>query len=153
MKTSVCKAFSFIFAEEATIAENNVINFISRTFSIQSMPFFLWLLAFSIRHKQNKQTNKSIKTIEEKQIFRKQKIWNACIQMKKKKMEWKPKWTCVEFPYCPLDVCKIRVTSVLAPGHVQLFASNAYLNSSSHTTCSANFTCSLCSGLATVWMK
>lgn len=49
--------------------------------------------------------------------------------------------------YCPLDVCKIRVTSVEAPGHVQLFASNAYLNSSSQTTCSANFTCSLCSGL------
>lgn len=49
--------------------------------------------------------------------------------------------------YCPRDVCNINVTSVLAPGHVQLFANNAYLNSSSHTTCSANLTCNLCSGL------
>lgn len=39
------------------------------------------------------------------------------------------------------------MTRVLAPGHVQLFANRAYLNSSSHTTCSANLTCNLCSGL------
>lgn len=49
--------------------------------------------------------------------------------------------------HCPRDVCNINVTSVLAPGHVQLLANNAYLNSSSHTTCSANLTCNLCSGL------
>lgn len=55
----------------------------------------------------------------------------------------------VVYTYCPRDVCSSRVTSVLAPGQVQLLASNAYLNSSSQTTCSANFTCSLCSGLAT----
>lgn len=74
MKTSVCKAFSFVFAEEATIAENNVINFISRTFSIQSMPFFLWLLAFPIRHKKDKQNG-----WEKKKYFANKKIakWNG----------------------------------------------------------------------------
>lgn len=49
--------------------------------------------------------------------------------------------------YCPRDVCNSNVTNVLAPGQVQLLANKAYLNSSSHTTCSANFTCNLCSGL------
>lgn len=56
-------------------------------------------------------------------------------------------------PSWPLDVCKRRVTSVDAPGHVQLLANRAYLNSSSHTTCSANFTWSLFSGrkICTYW--
>lgn len=49
--------------------------------------------------------------------------------------------------YCPRDVCSSSVTSVDAPGHVQLLANNAYLSSSSHTTCSANLTCNLFSGL------
>lgn len=48
--------------------------------------------------------------------------------------------------HCPLDVCSSSVTSVEVPGHVQLLASSAYLNSSSQTTCSANLTCSLFSG-------
>lgn len=51
--------------------------------------------------------------------------------------------------YCPRLVCSSNVTRVLAPGQVQLLANNAYLNSSSHTTCSANLTCNLCSGLQT----
>lgn len=51
------------------------------------------------------------------------------------------------YTYCPRDVCNNSVTRVLAPGHVQLLANKAYLNSSSHTTCSANLTWSLCSGL------
>lgn len=59
----------------------------------------------------------------------------------------------VDNTHCPLDVCKINVTKVLAPGHVQLFANNAYLNSSSQTTCSANFTCNLCSGLNEIIQK
>lgn len=49
--------------------------------------------------------------------------------------------------YWPREVCRRRVTRVEAPGHVQLFANKAYLNSSSHTTYSANFTCNLFSGL------
>lgn len=48
--------------------------------------------------------------------------------------------------YCPLEVCRSNVTKVEIPGHTQLFASRAYLNSSSHTTCSANFTWTLFSG-------
>ena len=39
--------------------------------------------------------------------------------------------------YVPRDVCSRSVTSVDMPGHMQLLASKAYLNSSSHTTCSA----------------
>jgi len=57
------------------------------------------------------------------------------------------------YTYCPRDVWSSRVTSVLAPGQVQLLASRAYLNSSSQTTCSANFTCSLCSGLREAEMR
>lgn len=38
--------------------------------------------------------------------------------------------------YCPRDVCNNNVTNVDVPGQRQLFANNAYLNSSSHTTCS-----------------
>ena len=34
-------------------------------------------------------------------------------------------------------MCRSKVTRVDAPGHRQLLASSAYLNSSSHTTCSA----------------
>lgn len=55
--------------------------------------------------------------------------------------------TFIAFTYCPLEVCSSSVTRVDVPGHVQLLASSAYLNSSSHTTCSANLTCSLFSGL------
>lgn len=38
--------------------------------------------------------------------------------------------------YCPREVCNSNVTSVDVPGQRQLLANNAYLNSSSHTTCS-----------------
>lgn len=54
------------------------------------------------------------------------------------------------FTYCPRLVCRSKVTRVEAPGQVQLFANNAYLNSSSQTTNSANFTCNLFSGL-NIW--
>ena len=43
-------------------------------------------------------------------------------------------------------MCNKSVTSVDVPGHVQLLANKAYLNSSSQTTCSANLTCNLFSG-------
>ena len=43
-----------------------------------------------------------------------------------------------QYTYAPLDVCSRRVTRVEAPGHRQLLANRAYLNSSSHTTCSEN---------------
>jgi len=42
----------------------------------------------------------------------------------------------VAYTHCPLDVCSRSVTSVEVAGHRQLLASNAYLNSSTHTTCS-----------------
>ena len=42
----------------------------------------------------------------------------------------------VKRTHVPLEVCRRRVTRVDAPGHRQLLASNAYLNSSSQTTCS-----------------
>ena len=38
--------------------------------------------------------------------------------------------------YCPRDVCSNSVTNVEVPGHKQLLANRAYLNSSSQTTCS-----------------
>lgn len=43
----------------------------------------------------------------------------------------------MNYTHCPLDVCSKSVTNVDVPGHRQLLASKAYLNSSSHTTCSA----------------
>lgn len=122
MKTGISKTFSLVFAKKSTVAQYNVIYFVARTLAIQTMPFLGWLLTFSISN--------TIKRMHY-MTFCKRKI------SEKKKPN----------TYWPLDVCRINVTNVLAPGHVQLFANNAYLNSSSHTTCSANFTWSLCSGL------
>ena len=48
MKTGVGKTFAFVFAKKSTISQHNVIDFISRTLAIQSMPFLGGLLPFSI---------------------------------------------------------------------------------------------------------
>lgn len=120
MKTSICKAFPFVFTKKATVTKNDMINFISRTFSIESMPFFLGLLSLP-------------KKFEVKHYI----IWALCLMIGVRKSFYTD-W--------PRLVCSRRVTSVEAPGQVQLFASSAYLNSSSHTTNSANFTCNLFSG-------
>lgn len=48
MKTGISKAFSLVFAEKSTVAQNDVIDFISRAFSVQSMPFLLRLLTFPV---------------------------------------------------------------------------------------------------------
>jgi len=42
----------------------------------------------------------------------------------------------IKLTYAPRDVCSSSVVRVETPGHRQLFASSAYLNSSSQTKCS-----------------
>lgn len=135
MKTCVCETFAFVFSEESAVAQNYVIDFVSGTFSIQTMPFFGRLLTFPMS--QMKQLNLVGIDI----IF-----MSVPFQGQEENLDlFSSNFVTT---HCPLDVCKINVTNVLAPGHVQLFANNAYLNSSSQTTCSANFTCNLCSGLS-----
>lgn len=48
MKTGICKTFAFIFAKKAAVTQYYVIDFVARAFSIQSMPFLLWLLTFPV---------------------------------------------------------------------------------------------------------
>ena len=122
MKRCVCKTFPFVFSKKSTIFQFYVVNFISGTSTVQSMPFFFGRLTFS---KQIKITTLIIY------------IYGDYVSNLLKRCG----------TYCPLDVCSRSVTNVEAPGHVQLFASRAYLSSSSHTTCSANLTWILFSGL------
>lgn len=123
MKTCVSKTFSFVFPKKPAISQNNVIYLISRAFPVEAMPLFWRLLAFPRMIKRN---------IND--------AYNA--------MRSTEKFSSVT--YCPRLVWRRRVTRVEAPGHVQLLAKSAYLNSSSHTTNSANFTCNLFSGL-NIW--
>lgn len=96
------------------------------------MPLFRWLLALSetIKKHDTKNLNGNIPFVFESK--------NVCQRVY------------LKTTYCPLLVWSRRVTSVEAPGQVQLFAKRAYLNSSSQTTNSANFTCNLFSGL-NIW--
>lgn len=47
MKWSIGKTFTLIFAKKSTITETNMIDFVSGTFTIETMPFFIRCLAFS----------------------------------------------------------------------------------------------------------
>lgn len=139
MKTCVRKTFAFVFPKESAVTQNYVIDFVSGTFSIQTMPFFRRLLTFPMSQ-----------MIENNQVrYFDYRYWHSVVCMSEGSF-----LLCyislAHDTHCPLDVCKINVTNVDAPGHVQLFANNAYLNSSSQTTCSANFTCNLCSGLSKI---
>lgn len=55
MKTGVCKTFALVFTKEPAVTQNYVIDFVSRTFSIQTMPFFRRLLTFPMS--QNEANN------------------------------------------------------------------------------------------------
>lgn len=56
METCVCKTFAFVFSKESAVTQNYVIDFVSGTFSIQTMPFFRRLLTFPMSQmKQNNQ--------------------------------------------------------------------------------------------------
>lgn len=45
VKARVRETFALVFSEEAAVAEDNVIDLVARTLSIQSVPFLLRLLA------------------------------------------------------------------------------------------------------------
>lgn len=38
MEAGVCEAFSLVFAKESAIAQQNVVDFIARAFSIETVP-------------------------------------------------------------------------------------------------------------------
>lgn len=143
VKGRVSEGFTLVLAEKPRISENNVINLVSGTFTVQPVPLFLRLLSLSKMSGTDRSfsSNKlQLMTCHDKTLF----DWFLCNSFNGK----------IRFyTYCPLEVCSRRVTKVEAPGHVQLFAKRAYLNSSSHTTCSANFTWSLFSGrkICTYW--
>lgn len=130
MKASVGEALSLVLAEEPTITEHDMVNFIPGTLPIQPVPLLRRLLTFPAKLADQQKTGKRLE-----------------FQSRNCPTNTHLTATKIDDTYWPLDVCSRSVTSVLAPGHVQLFANNAYLNSSSQTTCSANFTCSLFSGL------
>lgn len=48
MKTSVGEALPFVLAEESTVTEHDMVNFISGTFPVQSVPLLRRLLAFPV---------------------------------------------------------------------------------------------------------
>lgn len=54
MKAGIGKTFALVLSKEATVAENNMINFIARAFAIETMPFLRRLLAFPVKSKTKK---------------------------------------------------------------------------------------------------
>lgn len=48
VKTSVSKALAFIFTKETTISKNYVVNFITGTLPVKTMPFLWRLLTFPV---------------------------------------------------------------------------------------------------------
>lgn len=48
MKTRICETFAFVFAEESTVAQKYVVNFVPRASTIQPVPFFGRSLTFPV---------------------------------------------------------------------------------------------------------
>lgn len=53
MKTSVGEALPFVLAEKPAVAEHDMVNFISGTLPVQSVPLFRRLLAFPVDEMEN----------------------------------------------------------------------------------------------------
>lgn len=111
MEWCIRETFALVLAKEATVAQSNVVNFIARTLAVELVPFLVGSLSFPVwLDGWDGQP------------------WSVHIQLVQVATYW------------PREVCSSSVTSVDVPGHRQLLARRAYLNSSSHTTCSGRAT-------------
>ena len=48
MKRSISETLSLVFAEESAVTESYMVYLITRTLAVQTMPFLVWCLAFSL---------------------------------------------------------------------------------------------------------
>jgi hypothetical protein len=135
MEAGIREALALVLPEESTVSEDDMIDFVSGTLSVQPVPLFLRLLSLPVEEPVfNSMQNQTTKSNDASMNCIRPLV-SMCDLVGFYNTHW------------PRDVCSNRVTKVEAPGQVQLFAKRAYLNSSSQTTYSANFTCSLFSGL------